>query len=711
MKIKKLKIKGFRGFTQEQRIDLTSRVTIIFGENSHGKSSILNAIEWCLFGDDCKKTKPIRERKGWMPENKHGDQECRVELVCEREDGEIVFTRVIAPSNKGLGIKFSNGEEIKEETANEWVAANIGSFTEFMATVYQHQENIRHLATAGPTEKSELISRLLGLGDYTELLAGIRSSNAHKAASPVTECISEIERTITIQTKDLQERIQLIGDDIGVNPNIFSLEELTENTANLSNRIAELYKSIRVDKEDQVIPGDIVDFPDFIQSLKNDARELLSKSPDESLNHELSQKISQLDSEIANITASKGRTNEATKGVNDFIKAQGDRTKLDQNLTEIKSQELTLLNKIKSMSEMQAALFPIYDYLESNELGTGDEECIACGNGTADQKGYLKSKLDELTSEPIKEANEQLQKIRGDIHTISGHITTLASLEAELKTSLELHSNNIHAVLQKYELIVRDGEDVIKLLNQEKADSFNKQESLKVSIKQMRDNVTTCETNCDRLNKMVDLIKYKDRINHYSTVKESDDYKAVEGLENDAEQFSMDIEAIVEAIKSIRDGESASIIEDSKENVKTIFNKISENPGITNIDMVLETSRGNESFSFKDDNNNEVLPIMGQGDMNALALSIFTGLGEANIDSLPLKSIIFDDPSQNMGTHHKGKFAEVINDIAEKRQVIVSTMDNEFMELLNSKILMEQSTIEIEGWEPETGPILNANAA
>jgi ABC-type uncharacterized transport system ATPase subunit len=86
-------------------------------------------------------------------------------------------------------------------------------------------------------------------------------------------------------------------------------------------------------------------------------------------------------------------------------------------------------------------------------------------------------------------------------------------------------------------------------------------------------------------------------------------------------------------------------------------------------------------------------------------------LGEANIDSLPLKSIIFDDPSQSMGKHHKDKLAEVINDIAEKRQVIVSTMDNEFMELLKNKISMEQLTIDIEGWEPDCGPILNAHAA
>tara|TARA_B100001971_G_C18219772_1_gene556317 strand:- start:738 stop:1829 length:1092 start_codon:yes stop_codon:yes gene_type:complete len=363
------------------------------------------------------------------------------------------------------------------------------------------------------------------------------------------------------------------------------------------------------------------------------------------------------------------------------------------------------------MNKIHEALSRIYEYLESNDLGTGDGECIACGNKTVDQRDYLKSKLDELTTEPIKEANTQIQTVKAEIQTISGHLTNLTSLEAEITSSLEQHTENVEVIVQKYELTIRDGEDVIKLLNQEKTDVVNKRENLHASIQKMRDDVTTCETDCERLNKMVDLLKNKDRINHYSTIKEVDDYKAIERFENEAEQFSEDVEAVVDAIKSIRDEESGSVIENSKDIVKRIFNKISENPGITNIDMVLETSRGRENFGFKDGNGKEILPIMGQGDMNTLALSIFTGLGEANIDSLPLKSIIFDDPSQSMGKHHKDKLAEVINDIAEKRQVIVSTMDNEFMELLKNKISMEQLTIDIEGWEPDCGPILNAHAA
>jgi chromosome segregation ATPase len=45
-----LTIEGFRGFTTSQSIVFNGRNVFIFGENDRGKSSIIEAIQWCLFG-------------------------------------------------------------------------------------------------------------------------------------------------------------------------------------------------------------------------------------------------------------------------------------------------------------------------------------------------------------------------------------------------------------------------------------------------------------------------------------------------------------------------------------------------------------------------------------------------------------------------------------------------------------------------------------
>ena len=54
MRILRLKIKNFRQFYGECELEFlsddTSRITVIHGENGSGKTSLLNAFKWVLYG-------------------------------------------------------------------------------------------------------------------------------------------------------------------------------------------------------------------------------------------------------------------------------------------------------------------------------------------------------------------------------------------------------------------------------------------------------------------------------------------------------------------------------------------------------------------------------------------------------------------------------------------------------------------------------------
>src|SRR6266478_7321295 len=49
-RIKTITIEGFRGFTTPQTIEVAGKNAFIFGVNGQGKSSIVEAIRWALFG-------------------------------------------------------------------------------------------------------------------------------------------------------------------------------------------------------------------------------------------------------------------------------------------------------------------------------------------------------------------------------------------------------------------------------------------------------------------------------------------------------------------------------------------------------------------------------------------------------------------------------------------------------------------------------------
>jgi hypothetical protein len=57
MKINQLKIRGFRGFNEEQVIDLSDSVAVFEGPNGSGKTSLGEGVEWLLYGKTLKRTK------------------------------------------------------------------------------------------------------------------------------------------------------------------------------------------------------------------------------------------------------------------------------------------------------------------------------------------------------------------------------------------------------------------------------------------------------------------------------------------------------------------------------------------------------------------------------------------------------------------------------------------------------------------------------
>lgn len=51
-RIEAVEIAGFKAFTTPQKVLINGKTTFIFGENSLGKSSIIEAIVWCLYGTE-----------------------------------------------------------------------------------------------------------------------------------------------------------------------------------------------------------------------------------------------------------------------------------------------------------------------------------------------------------------------------------------------------------------------------------------------------------------------------------------------------------------------------------------------------------------------------------------------------------------------------------------------------------------------------------
>ena len=74
-----VEIEGFKGFTSRKSIDFKGRHVFLLGENGNGKSSIVEAVRWGLFGSASGRNEIVK--------NQHYSGDCRVTVKLTR-DGE-----------------------------------------------------------------------------------------------------------------------------------------------------------------------------------------------------------------------------------------------------------------------------------------------------------------------------------------------------------------------------------------------------------------------------------------------------------------------------------------------------------------------------------------------------------------------------------------------------------------------------------------------
>ena len=78
-RIDSVSIEGFKAFTIPQKFDFEGRSIFLFGPNGFGKTSIVEAIRWCLFG--------LASRQGEIVKNQFYTGNCIGQIALRAPDG------------------------------------------------------------------------------------------------------------------------------------------------------------------------------------------------------------------------------------------------------------------------------------------------------------------------------------------------------------------------------------------------------------------------------------------------------------------------------------------------------------------------------------------------------------------------------------------------------------------------------------------------
>jgi len=718
LKINAIEIEGFRGFTKKTHIDLSTPVVILYGGNHQGKSSVLNAIEWCLYGDECMGEKSgIRERVGtgesaWRIVN---DNTEKFQIKMEIESGKGIYTvkrvEVKGKGKKGKILKFTypDGKEKEGEEAKQEIAKFLHiSFKDFTTTIYQHQEIIRDFVIQKPGERSDAMDRLLGLSDYRNILDGIKKSDISKIQKEIAEEFNNlqvrIEEAIKIRQKYIGDKINKAKDK-GLRDEELNEEKLLKLTESIKGDISDLARQLGLTTTIISPLSDWKDTESFITSIKKECDRLWAESHDVKEQSKKLKKRAETDSLKSQYENQYQNLKLKKKELRDFEQENGNVDKIDNKIVKTTKKIEDIDEEIKRINSKAKLVEEGISILKS-ATPTDTDICPLCGKSVPNLLEHLQKEWEEKINAQVnelKEQQEELNKKKTDLERLKKEHNILSQDIQGEKDRLNKIIGNISKFLHK-ELSDRD--DPVAILLIEIKNIKTRLEEIEGAIRSKRDKIDAIFEKTDTINWLFEILILKNKLEEINKIQKTDEYKQQEKIKADVSNLVGEVEELTEIIKECMKKEAEDKISSARDAIDVYFRRITKNPAFQALNIRVDEDRrtGVNIYTFEDQNGKELIPILSLGDLNSLALSIFLGLAKTVGDFHPLGFILMDDPSQSLDSQQKARLVKVINELCEIKNIIVSTMDGEFKELLKDNITKAKTVYMFSDWLPDSGP-------
>lgn len=719
LQIGTLKIKGFRGYLTERLLDFDCPVVLLLGENHLGKSSTLNAVEWCLFGDECQgKDTGIRERVNWeIPNRNMPVPEVSVEMTLLSPEGTYLIRRSLKARQKRaamleeLEVATPDGKKFAGEDAkSKLMEITRSSFKDFSTTIYQHQEVIRSVLTQEPKDRNQAIDRLLGLSDYRDLIAGIDSAGVQAWHKQVISNFGALRNEITqaqeLRRRDLEtKQKEVLGAGISEadlsSSGVLglakrSLQSLTDfaNTAGLAmTQIAEL--------------NDWSQFASFQTSLKREIERLRAEVPEAKEQTSLVSRKNLLQNSVGSWVAAKKASDESIRLLKDFQAKNGDEAAITARLKEQRDIITKANDDLRQVNDRAKLVEEGLRSLRKAATAGGDGRCPLCGNSAPD---LLKHLEDEWESRIRAQAIDFEKTSKAASHEEERALEDSDSLKRLLNQSYKATfetdkaRNDVSAKIGK---TLSEEDDPLAIVVALTAEIDRKLTDLKESLVQKQAKLSAVQAELDKVRAIVEYLALDEKRKTLEQIQTSPEYKQMEVLRDRAAEWVGDVEGVKEAIRSASNDQAKLRIKAAGDAIDDFFRKLAVHPVLNRVELKVtpDARTGLNSYELVGPDDKDLGPVLSQGDLNSLALSIFLGLATSAVDARGFSFIMLDDPSQSLGTQHKQRLVDVLNEVSGKKDaVVISTMDAELSELLRSRITKAKATYRFIQWDAANGP-------
>ena len=685
-RIKSVTIEGFKGFTTRQEIGLDGCHAFLLGQNGNGKSSIVEAIRWGLFGSTGRPNEIVA--------NRDYSGRCRVEitLTIEGQVWNLRRTRIKGSSGgSDAELTDDQGEEHPiRDVMPQLDSANAG---EGMHIIFAPQSTPlrRQPEDLGPFERTVL--NHLGLIRPRALL------------SQLNDFLKTQELQVTILGNKLTEARQRIDGEIN------QLEHRRDgivasppwgsghapSIADSEKKVREIIEEITGNQPDESLSGVSLDA-------------LIDKAKD-ALEHRRSQDLDKLEKELAKIVGRRERL-KAFQDIQAKIQTQQStiesrQAQLDDMLKGLTPDGLqNSINETRAAANTEALMRRIIE--DARDLLRRDEEdsvsCPVCATKHSRQylEGMLQQAIGDLSGATTTSTLDQLEAQLGRAKNLEREVQSLRSKLIELRQEADTARTSI------------DLDDTTELPERIKRCS-----ELEASIKEQlgghEDNLKEIER---RLSNLRDEERFHEIQRQLTRIEQSS--KRFE----DVKKAYDDLVAFGESVGSIRDAGELCFnerlekdIPQVSDNLSKVFASLTHHPWYDRLTIVVKDVVKDESpklelqvASSHDSSGREdpTAVLNGQAE-SALALVPYFAFSQTDDIPTEVYLVLLDDPTRAFDEEHTEILVERLAELGSHVQLVVASQETgRFRKLLPKKFQQDNYVVvEPGGWTHSDGPQLN----
>ena len=498
MEFKKIQLNGFKSFAEKTNFLIEEGLTGIVGPNGCGKSNIVESLRWVMGETSAKSMRGTGMEdvifSGTSNKASKNIAEVSVSVANENHDGpaqykELDEVEVRRKIEKDKGSKFYiNGKEVRARDAQMFFAdLSTGAHSPSMIS----QGRIGALVTAKPTDRRAILEEAANISGLhvRRHEAELRLNAAETNLKRADELRRQQEKQLANLQKQAEEatKYKLVSEEIKkVEAGLYYL------------KLIEIDKEIKIENEiNSEAESEVSNFNQQISEFEKTIKIETDKvTPLRERNIENLSKIQRMNLELQSLDEENTRTQDEIENIKKSLKT------IEEDIDREKGIIIDANSNEKRLKEEKSELIEVDSkYFETEKLSNEDLE---------EAKNKLKNEqkaVDEIIKifangninvsiDPITEVIRTIEKAKELINDNETNkaITLLDRSKIELNNFL----NSLENDESKNKLTsVNEKNENIKLLQENYADSFSKNQSIKKESIKRNERIKTIETEID----------------------------------------------------------------------------------------------------------------------------------------------------------------------------------------------------------------------